>query len=342
MTTHLPAAARTGGRGPSGQRPRYSLDVDEREATAWHEAGHAVAAAALGRPVRYVSLRPRDRDTAGHVMLRWSDERNPLWLPDMIITAAGMVAEDWLRCGEDRWDTAAGGRDDLHELRGQARYTWYRAHPDDGHDYRLDPAVDASWGVRDIAIHAWRQTHLLLVQHGDALREVAEELAASPRAMPGRRVRELVAQAGTTAEDDDFEQLRANLALIDFWPAEHSRLRWDIPRPRSAGPRAASSTPDPAPAAGEIRGLVSAHAYAQAMHHTLAEQALSIDAFLAALHRADVPVAGTAAAQRARTLTSAAAAAWATAATALARQTCVRDAYTAAPDAGAKTWVTAQ
>jgi ATP-dependent Zn protease len=64
------------------------------EATAYHEAGHAVAALALDRPVRKVSIRP-DRDrlgicSFGKALFRPSED----WLErEVLIALAGLAAE---------------------------------------------------------------------------------------------------------------------------------------------------------------------------------------------------------------------------------------------------------
>ncbi|MFO0880363.1 MAG: hypothetical protein U0840_23710 [Gemmataceae bacterium] len=79
------------------------------EATAFHEAGHAVAALALERPVMKVSIRP-DREKLGicafgKAVIRPSQD----WLErEMLIALAGMAAEA-NRTGT--YDRAAAGRD---------------------------------------------------------------------------------------------------------------------------------------------------------------------------------------------------------------------------------------
>jgi len=78
------------------------------EATAYHEAGHAVVALALGRPVHRVSVRPR-RDRLGQCefrkgVFRPSDD----WLEqEILISLAGLAAEarhtgHYARDGADR------------------------------------------------------------------------------------------------------------------------------------------------------------------------------------------------------------------------------------------------
>jgi ATP-dependent Zn protease len=79
------------------------------EATAYHEAGHAVAALALDRPVKKVSIKP-DRDRMGicafgKAVFRPSQD----WLKrEVLIALAGMAAEA-KHTGE--YDREAAGRD---------------------------------------------------------------------------------------------------------------------------------------------------------------------------------------------------------------------------------------
>src|SRR5262245_20653058 len=79
------------------------------EPTAYHEAGHAVAALALDRPVVRVSIRP-DRDSLGicafgKAVFRPSED----WLErEVLISLAGLAAEA-RRTGE--YDLVAAGRD---------------------------------------------------------------------------------------------------------------------------------------------------------------------------------------------------------------------------------------
>jgi ATP-dependent Zn protease len=87
------------------------------EATAYHEAGHAVAALALDRPVMKVSIKP-DRDRVGicafgKAVFRPSQD----WLErEVLIALAGMAAEA-KHTGE--YDREAAGRD-LTYARGLA------------------------------------------------------------------------------------------------------------------------------------------------------------------------------------------------------------------------------
>jgi ATP-dependent Zn protease len=76
-------------------------------ATAYHEAGHAVAALALGRPVQRVSILP-DRERLGHcafgkAVFRPSED----WIErEMLIALAGLAAEA-RHTGTYEWEGAA-------------------------------------------------------------------------------------------------------------------------------------------------------------------------------------------------------------------------------------------
>jgi hypothetical protein len=77
------------------------------EHTAYHEAGHAVMALALGRPVDHVSIRP-DAQYLGHCEFRKAVFRpSEDWLErEMLISLAGLAAEA-IHTGDYAWDGAA-------------------------------------------------------------------------------------------------------------------------------------------------------------------------------------------------------------------------------------------
>jgi len=89
---------------------------DPRELTAYHEAGHAVAALTLGRPVAWVSIRP-DRKflgvcAFGKGVFRPSED----WVErEAIIALAGPAAEAGLT-GELDWAAAAHDHDYAFKL----------------------------------------------------------------------------------------------------------------------------------------------------------------------------------------------------------------------------------
>src|SRR5947209_1589262 len=78
----------------------------EREATAYHEAGHAVIALALGRPVAHVSIRPSREFQGlcafGKAVFRPSED----WLEREILIALGGVAAEARFSGDYAWDAA--------------------------------------------------------------------------------------------------------------------------------------------------------------------------------------------------------------------------------------------
>src|SRR6266851_9830456 len=88
------------------------MDPPHDEATAYHEAGHAVVALALGRPVQRVSVLP-DREQLGHCefgkgVFRPSED----WLEREILIALGGIAAEARYSGDYAWGGA--GRDRLY------------------------------------------------------------------------------------------------------------------------------------------------------------------------------------------------------------------------------------
>src|SRR5436305_10153442 len=86
------------------------MDDAFKEATDYHEAGHAVMALALGRPVDCVSIRPN------RVQLGVCHFRKPVFRPsedwlerEILIALAGLAAEA-IYTGEYAWDEAARDR----------------------------------------------------------------------------------------------------------------------------------------------------------------------------------------------------------------------------------------
>lgn len=120
----------------------------------------------------------------------------------------------------------------------------------------------------------------------------------------------------------------------------------DIPaelRPAEPSPQApadADGQLPPTESPVEVTGLVTAQRYVEGMVTTLGGQAQAVERFVDTVQAAQVSGAAVAAARRAQQYTRQAAAAWASAQVALARQQRVRDAYKAASDAGTKTWLT--
>jgi ATP-dependent Zn protease len=86
------------------------------EATAYHEAGHAVVALALGRPVHQVSIRP-DRERLGvcafgKAVFRPSED----WLEREILISLGGLAAEARYTGSYAWDQATRDRQFVRRL----------------------------------------------------------------------------------------------------------------------------------------------------------------------------------------------------------------------------------
>ena len=83
------------------------MEPSAEEAVAYHEAGHAVVALALGRPVHFVSILP-DRINLGLCefqkgVFRPSED----WLEREILISLGGIAAEARHTGEYAWDGAA-------------------------------------------------------------------------------------------------------------------------------------------------------------------------------------------------------------------------------------------
>ena len=83
------------------------MEPPRDEATAYHEAGHAVMALALGRPVACVSIVPGREFLGtcdfGKAVFRPSED----WLEREILIALAGAAAEARRTGEYAWDAAA-------------------------------------------------------------------------------------------------------------------------------------------------------------------------------------------------------------------------------------------
>ena len=131
--------------------------------TAWHEAGHAVAALAVGARFSSASIR-QGSGTQGRVHGIRIDAADAF-----VIDAAGQIAER-LR----DWSMPAG--DD--ELRAWLP-TW-RADGGDARRFRRDIAV--RFGGDEVA--AWRHCEQALIPHRPGIRQVARALLVHPRHLP--------------------------------------------------------------------------------------------------------------------------------------------------------------
>jgi ATP-dependent Zn protease len=86
------------------------------KATAYHEAGHAVVALALGRPVNRVTIEP-DQKRAGLCEFRKGTFRpSDDWLEREILIALGGVAAEAPHTGNYAWDGAARDERLVHSL----------------------------------------------------------------------------------------------------------------------------------------------------------------------------------------------------------------------------------
>src|SRR4051812_47558937 len=92
------------------------MEEQYNQVTAYHEAGHAVAALALGRPVRYVSVLP------GRELLGWCEfgkatfRPSEDWLEREILIALAGVAAQARHTGEYDWDGATRDENYAREL----------------------------------------------------------------------------------------------------------------------------------------------------------------------------------------------------------------------------------
>jgi ATP-dependent Zn protease len=87
-----------------------SEERDEDRHTAYHEAGHAVMALALGRPVNRVTVHPNGRFdglcTFGKAVFRPSED----WVEREILIALAGLAAEAMHTGEYAWDAAEQDR----------------------------------------------------------------------------------------------------------------------------------------------------------------------------------------------------------------------------------------
>ena len=142
--------------------------------TAWHEAGHAVAALAIGARFRSASIyHATDSSGRVHGISVAQDQA-------FVVDAAGQLAErlrDWTLPGTDP------------ELRA-----WLAGWKSDGGDarrFRRD--IKACYGPDEVA--AWRHSERLLTPLRPRIRQVARALLVHPKPLPYRVVATLADEA---------------------------------------------------------------------------------------------------------------------------------------------------
>jgi hypothetical protein len=153
---------------------RYPTLGDARRATvttAWHEAGHAVAALAVGARFSSASIHP-GRDTEGRVhRIQGAGDLA------FVVDAAGQIAErlrTWTLPGDEQ----------LRE--------WLPAWRGDGGDARrFRAAIRQRFGNDEPA--AWRYTEALLTPLRPKIRHVARALLVHPRHLPHQVVAAIAA-----------------------------------------------------------------------------------------------------------------------------------------------------
>jgi hypothetical protein len=144
---------------------RYPTLGDARWAsvgTAWHEAGHAVAALTVGARFSSASIRP-GRDTEGRVHgIQGTGDLA------FVVDAAGQIAERLMA-----WTLPDD--DQLRE--------WLPTWKGDGGDARrFRAAIRPRFGTDEFA--AWRHSESLLIPQRLKIRQVARALLAHPRHIP--------------------------------------------------------------------------------------------------------------------------------------------------------------
>jgi hypothetical protein len=131
--------------------------------TAWHEAGHAVAALAVGASFSSASIRHGHRSEGRVHGVRVSGDQA------FVVDAAGQIAErlrDWTMLDSD------------DELR-----TWLGGWARDGGDaQRFRAGLPARFGHDEVA--AWRHSEQVLTPLRLSIRQVARALLVHPRHLP--------------------------------------------------------------------------------------------------------------------------------------------------------------
>ncbi|WP_128514980.1 ATP-dependent zinc metalloprotease FtsH [Tabrizicola thermarum] len=197
------------------ERKGRLLNPKEREAVAWHEMGHALAAASLpgADPVQKVSIIPRSIGALGYTMTRPTEDRFLITRADlenrMVVLLAGRAAED-LVLGE----ISTGAADDLARVTDIARQivTRFGMHPDLGQAV-LEPERQSFLGdgapglsPRDFSEATAREVDLAVRALIDAAYARAKQVLTDRRADLEAGTRLLLERE--TITPDDFPALK--------------------------------------------------------------------------------------------------------------------------------------
>jgi cell division protease FtsH len=195
------------------------LNPKEREAVAFHEMGHALAAASLpgADPVHKVSIIPRSIGALGYTMTRPTEDRFLITRRDlenrMVVLLAGRAAED-LVLGE----ISTGAADDLARVTDIARQivTRFGMHPGLGQAV-LEPERQSFLGDGVPALTPRDYSEATAREVDVAVRELIDAAYARAKALLADRRADL--EAGTrlllereTITPDDFPPLRQGSA----------------------------------------------------------------------------------------------------------------------------------
>ncbi|MCS6986290.1 MAG: ATP-dependent zinc metalloprotease FtsH [Sphingomonadaceae bacterium] len=202
------------------ERPGRLLNPRERETVAYHEMGHALAAASLpgADPVHKVSIIPRSIGALGYTMQRPTEDRFLITRADledrMVVLLAGRAAEE-LVFGE----ISTGAADDLARVTDIARQivTRFGMHPALGQAV-LEPERQSFLGEgppglvpRDYAEATAREVDLAVRELIDKAYARAKDLLMSRRADLEAGARLLLERETITPED--FPPLRSTRRL---------------------------------------------------------------------------------------------------------------------------------
>jgi ATP-dependent Zn protease len=92
------------------------MDQQYDEATAYHEAGHAVVALALGRPVHQVSILPNSEHLGRCDFRKGAFRPSEDWLEREILIALGGLAAEARFTGDYAWEGAGRDRQYVRRL----------------------------------------------------------------------------------------------------------------------------------------------------------------------------------------------------------------------------------